>query len=63
MRRCSKHVWQEEKFTHVINIKTAPGSINRWLPELTLDVCMRCNKVKNPRYAKIYLGNDIWGKV
>ena len=49
IKRCPKHYWVKETVRAVMNLKLYPGGLNYVWPEFKVEICGRCNKIRNDK--------------
>ena len=47
MAKCPKHLWFNIKIRHIVELNLEAGGLNYLIPDMRIEVCVRCHKVRN----------------
>jgi len=51
MKRC-RHFWISKVAELNRHVDLSPGGINYWVPNLSVEVCVKCHKVRNVKKSR-----------
>jgi len=47
--KCPKHCWHKIKVQHIFQVDLDPGGLNYYFGVRFIEICLKCNKVRNPK--------------